>query len=158
TSLPICCSTGRIRESVQPEGRIMGPRLLKIWLAVLGALHAVIACAGFFAPYDPAEQDRALPFVPPMKVRFYDSRVGFHFRPFVYELRLRPGSYGEYEEDTARPVALRFFTTASRYRLLGVFPSRIHLFGTIGQRFYLLGSDAYGRDLLSRILFGGQIS
>jgi peptide/nickel transport system permease protein len=34
----------------------------------------------------------------------------------------------------------------------------LHLFGSTGARIYLLGSDAYGRDQLSRILFGGQVS
>ncbi len=37
-------------------------------------------------------------------------------------------------------------------------PCRWHLFGADGARVYLLGSDGYGRDLFSRILYGGQIS
>jgi peptide/nickel transport system permease protein len=42
--------------------------------------------------------------------------------------------------------------------LLGIVPSRLHLFGAAGARIHLLGTDAYGRDQLSRILYGGQVS
>jgi len=34
----------------------------------------------------------------------------------------------------------------------------MHLFGVENARIYLLGTDAYGRDQLSRLLFGGQVS
>jgi peptide/nickel transport system permease protein len=50
------------------------------------------------------------------------------------------------------------FTTGARYRLLGFLPCRVHLFGTEGARLYLLGSDGFGRDQFSRILYGGQVS
>jgi len=33
------------------------------WLVILGALHAIVVCAGFFAPYDPIEQDRKNPYL-----------------------------------------------------------------------------------------------
>jgi peptide/nickel transport system permease protein len=35
---------------------------------------------------------------------------------------------------------------------------RLHLFGVEGERICLLGSDSYGRDQLSRFLYGGQVS
>ena len=62
------------------------------------------------------------------------------------------------------------------YRLLGLLPMRVHLFGTVapyvdeqdggelwrnGRKAYpvfLLGSDHLGRDILSRILYGSRIS
>jgi len=46
----------------------------------------------------------------------------------------------------------------SRYKLLGLVPCRLHLFGVDDARVYLLGSDGYGRDQLARILYGGQVS
>jgi len=39
-----------------------------------------------------------------------------------------------------------------------LFPPIGNLFGATGDRIYLLGTDAYGRDQLSRILYGGQVS
>jgi peptide/nickel transport system permease protein len=137
---------------------MMLPRKLTRWLVALVVLHCVVAGAGFFAPYDPVEQDRDHPYLPPMQVHLMDAQHRFHARPFFYPLRLREGSFDQYEEDTAGAVPLHFFMRGADYPLLGLLPSRLHLFGTDGARIYLLGSDAYGRDQLSRILFGGQVS
>ena len=134
------------------------PRRLTRWLVALVVLHCVVAGAGFFAPYDPVEQDRDHPYLPPMRVHLMDVQHHFHSRPFFYPLRLREGSFDQYQEDTAAAVPLHFFIRGADYPLLGFLPSRAHLFGTDGTRIYLLGSDAYGRDQLSRILFGGQVS
>ena len=48
-------------------------RKLVYWIALLGALHGVVVCAGFFAPYDPEEQVRTRPYVPPMRIHFVDE-------------------------------------------------------------------------------------
>ena len=133
-------------------------RKLAKWLAVLVALHGVIACAGFFAPYDPVAQDRQRPYAPPSKPHFLDKQGRVHMRPFLYPLRMREGLFNQYEEDTARTIPLKFFVDGSRYKLLGWVPCRLHLFGVDDARVYLLGSDGYGRDQLARILYGGQVS
>ena len=128
------------------------------WLIFLLALHGIVLCAGFFAPYDPIEQDRKNPYVPPMRFHLVDPQGNFHFRPFVYSLKLQEGAFEQYEEDTAHPNPLKFFVTGARYRSLGILPCRLHFFGAEATRIYLLGSDAYGRDQFSRLLFGGQVS
>jgi len=134
------------------------PRKFARWLIVLLMLHGIVAAAGFFAPYDPVEQDRERPYLPPMRVHLMDARGHLHLRPFFYPLRLRAGSFDQYEEDTATAVPLRFFERAAAYHLFGFVPSHLHLFGASGTRIYLLGTDTYGRDQLSRILYGGQVS
>jgi peptide/nickel transport system permease protein len=134
------------------------PRSWQRWLVALAVLHGIIGCAGFFAPYDPAEQDRERPYLPPMRIHFVDAAGHSHFRPFFYAVQLRAGSFDQFEERTDQVLPLQFFVSGARYRLLGLMPSRIHFFGAPARRIYLLGSDAYGRDQLSRILYGGQIS
>ncbi len=134
------------------------PRGWKRWCVALVALHGIIGCAGFFAPYDPAEQDRERPYVPPMRIHMVDTAGHFHFRPFFYAVQLRAGSFDQFEERADQVLPLQFLVSGARYRLLGLVPSRLHFFGASGSRIYLLGSDAYGRDQLSRILLGGQIS
>ena len=66
-------------------------------------------------------------------------------------------SFEALREDTEKLEPIRFFVAGARYRLLGFLPCRLHLFGAAG-RIYLLGSDAYGRDQFSRVLYGGQLS
>ena len=134
------------------------PGRLGGWLVALGLLHVVVACAGFFAPYDPAEQDRESPYLPPTRIHLVDARGHFHFRPFFYGYKVREDSLEPFREDTAKLVPLTFFTSGARHHLLGFIPCRLHLFGAKSGRIYLLGSDAYGRDQWSRILYGGQIS
>jgi peptide/nickel transport system permease protein len=134
-------------------------RRLLLCVAVLIALHLGVACAGFFAPYDPAAQDRMHPYAPPMRLHCVDTQGGFHLRPFFYAQTLSAGSFDTYEEDRARAIPVKFFVGGAPYRVLGVLPLRLHLFGSGGDLpVYLMGSDAYGRDLLSRVLFGGQVS
>jgi peptide/nickel transport system permease protein len=133
-------------------------RKVKIWLLVLGFLHGTIIFAGFFAPYNPVQQDRKNPYLPPMRLHFVDAQKQLHLRPFAYAFQLRPGTFDQYVEDTNQPRLLRFFVTGDRFQLLGLFPARFHLFGAGNERIYLLGTDAFGRDQFSRLLFGGQIS
>ena len=133
-------------------------RALTRWLLALGALHGTVVCAGFFAPYDPAVQDRMYPYLPPMRVHLVDTQGHLHARPFVYQPKLRVGSFDQYEEDITDPRPVKFLPSGDYYRLLGLLSCRRHLFGAKNARIYLLGTDAYGRDQLSRLLFGGQVS
>src|SRR5256885_9053570 len=128
------------------------------WLVVLGVLHGMVVCAVFFAPYDPVEQDRQSPYLQPMRLHLLDAHGHLHVRPFVYSLRLRESSFDQYEEDTTEPHPVKFFLKGAGYRLLGFLPCRMHFFGGENARIYLLGTDAYGRDQFSRLLFGGQVS
>jgi peptide/nickel transport system permease protein len=133
-------------------------RKLATWLVALVALHGIIACAGFFAPYGPVAQDREHPYAPPSKLHFLDTQGRVHIRPFFYALRMREGLSDRYGEDTSRRISLKFFVDGTRYKLLGWVPCSLHLFGADDARIYLLGSDGYGRDQLARVLYGGQVS
>lgn len=133
-------------------------RGLAKWLAALGLLHGVVACAGFFAPYNPGEQDRENPYQPPTRIHMVDSHGHFHARPFFYGDQVREDPFDQLREDTTKLVPVRFFTRGASYRLLGFIPCRLHLFGAESGRVYVLGTDGYGRDQFSRILYGGQIS
>ena len=106
----------------------------KRWLLVIVVLHGIVACAGFFAPYDPAEQDRERPYLAPAKIHLVDTEGHFHFRPFFYPQQLRAGSFDQFEERTEQAVPVRFLVTGARYHLLGLLPSRTHLFGAESSR------------------------
>jgi len=124
-------------------------------IALLIVLHLVILFAGFVAPSDPAKQNRDLPYAPPTRLHFVDSS-GFHFRPFVYAWT--PLDEG-YQEDLTRSFSLHLFVRGDSYTLLSLFEANLHLLGVDEPgRLLLLGTDAFGRDEFSRMLWGGQIS
>jgi peptide/nickel transport system permease protein len=128
-------------------------------VAVLAAFSCVILFAGFFAPYDFAAQDRDAPFAPPTAIHFVDAGGKFHIRPFVCEPRDSSQSTPANQAVAQQSYALHWFVPGAPYKIAGLIPSRTHLFGVAKPaRIFLMGSDAYGRDQLSRFLFGGQIS
>lgn len=114
-------------------------------VSLLFLVHIAVLLAGFLGPYDPAAQDRHSALLPPMRAHFYDTQGVFHTRPFV---RTAGGDH---------PV--RFLVSGSSYRWLGLWTSHTHLFGVDEPgHIYLLGTDEFGRDQLSRLLWGGQVS
>lgn len=128
-------------------------------VSVLIALHLAIVFAGFVAPYDPAEQNRDFPYAPPIRLHFVDARGRLHLRPFVYQTISTSGGLYQYEESGEREYPMRFFVRGSEYKLAGVLPTRLHLFGVDNStQIFLAGTDNYGRDQFSRILYGGQMS
>ncbi len=131
---------------------------LRLAIAVLLLLHLGVIFAGFLAPYDFAEQHRDLVFAPPSRIHFVDTAGKFQ-RPFVYDWQPRPGSYTEYAEDTAHPLPIRFFVKTSASPKPGFGLSGRRLFGVDDPgHIFLLGTDAFGRDQLSRLLHGGRVS
>jgi peptide/nickel transport system permease protein len=138
---------------VKPNGRLTALLLL------LGALHLCALFAGFLAPYNFAMQDRKLLYAASSRIHFVDVEGRWYRRPSVCVLVERPGAYGVYDEDRHSCFPIRFFVRGSRYRFLGAFQSSWHLFGIESPaRIFVLGSDGYGRDVFSRLAYGGQIS
>ena len=119
--------------------------------AVLLLLYGAAIVADFLAPYGMVEQNRELNFVPPQRVHWDGG-------PYVNAPRLVDPARIRYVEDPARRSRVRFFVSGRPYHLLGI-PANVHLFGVDApNEIHLLGTDQFGRDILSRLLFGARIS
>jgi peptide/nickel transport system permease protein len=133
--------------------------LRAVSLICLAVIHLSVLLAGFFSPYDFTTQDRELPYCPPTRIHWVNKDGRLRWRPFVYRSVERVGEFQRYEEDQRIPYPIHALTRGAKYTIGGVVTWDRHLFGVDPPaRFLLMGSDGYGRDLFSRILFGGQIS
>lgn len=85
--------------------------------------------------------------------------------PFVYGLTTErdPETFMmNFIEDTTQIYRIHFFVQGAEgaeYKLLGLIPSNVHLFGAEeGGQVFLFGADSMGRDIFSRVILGAQIS
>lgn len=142
---------------ISPWG-IFWKRLKRQKTAMAGAvilfiLYFIALFAGFFAPYSFERQDRERFFHRPTALRFQGGIGVQRYEP------VEPGS-SKVREKKGEVEPLRFFVRGDKYKLLGFIPANLHLFGTSNPNYpvYLLGTDQYGRDILSRLIVGSQIS
>ncbi len=154
------------RLAIATHWQLMGRKLRKHRLAMAGgytllAFYAIALAADFLAPYDPHDTHRDFPYAPPQAVRFV-ADDGFHLRPFVYGLTAyrHPETLRRiYTPDTRVRRPVRFFVRGHEYRVLGLAPCNVHLFGVDdGAPIFLLGTDKLGRDLFSRNLYAARVS
>ncbi|HEY9075283.1 MAG TPA: ABC transporter permease [Anaerolineaceae bacterium] len=141
-------------------------KLAQLAMIVLGLLYFIAIFAEFVAPYDPLHRIKEFTGMRPTPIHIIDTEGKIHL-PFVYapmQARdpetLRP----IYKEDTSKIYPIQLFVKGDPYKLWGLIPGDIHLYGVPIQSdnkiipVYLLGADILGRDVLSRIFFGGRIS
>jgi len=129
-------------------------KLAVISLVVLIVMYTTALFAQFLAPYSYDSQDMTASFRPPVAVHWMPW-------PTVYPQKISFDQYHDiiYTDDPTRPQRIQLFAHGTPYRFWGVIPTDIHLFGLSGnERVYLLGTDQFGRDYLSRLLFASQIS
>lgn len=141
--------------------QILRDKYSTIALVVLILLYVGIFLADFLAPYSKEFSDRHRAYAPPSPVFTIDEK-GRLSKPYTYNYvrTFDPEEFKiTYKLDRSKKFYLKFFSKGEKYKFLGLIPMERHLVTVEPDgRLFLLGTDINGRDILSRILFGGRIS
>ena len=141
--------------------RLWNDKFARIALIVLGVIYLALFFADFMSPYTKDFSDRSMAYVPPSKVFTIDENGKFS-KPYTYNYirEFNPETLQiNYSFDRCKKHYIKFFSKGQPYKFLGIVPMKTHLFTTDSEgRIFLLGTDINGRDVFSRLLFGGRIS
>jgi peptide/nickel transport system permease protein len=154
---------------VAGQWQLMWWKFRKHRLAMAGGvvtllIYFVAVFAGFIAPYSPDAYSASYTYAPPQTLHlFQETPNGWSFAPYVngytVEVDLNAGRRNFVIDPEVR-YSVGFLIEGEPYLLLGFIESRTHLIGPVneGDPVFLLGADRLGRDMLSRTIYGTQIS
>jgi len=117
-------------------------------LVILVLMYICIVFADFFAPYSKHFSDRNLSYAPPSKI-YVITQEGNLSWPYTYNYKrnFNPETFSMgYTTDRSAKYYLNFFKDGNLVSVNE--PGRL----------FLLGTDINGRDVFSRLFYGGQIS
>ncbi len=145
------------------QWQLMWRKFLRSRAAIAGGsvvvlFYLIALFANFLAPYGGDQRFTTYLYAPPQ---------GLHWDPhnglYVYGLETKrdPDTLAMvYKTDTNRKLPVQFFVHDQPYKLFGFIEADVHLYGIADKNIgvFPLGSDRQGRDMLSRILIGSQMS
>lgn len=152
------------------QARVVWEQFSRSKVAIVGGvvlifMYLMALFAPFLAPYGMNEYTRRPNFSyhPPSQIHWRNPETGM-FGPFVY------GSAAErdavtrrrvYTEDTSEIYPIQFFVRRPEepYKILGLWQADLRLFGVESPgRIFLWGANDLGKDVFTRVLYGGQVS
>lgn len=135
-------------------------RLASIAAPILIVLYMGSLFADFISPALPGTRFEFYKDCPPQMIRIINAQGGLQ-RPFIYDATrvTDPVTFRRtFVSDTSKTFNVSLFVRGEPYKLLGLIKTDWHLFGAQDGPMFLLGTDNLGRDLFTRILYGGRIS
>jgi peptide/nickel transport system permease protein len=156
------------RVAVATQRQLIWWRFRKHKLALVSGIIVlafyVLAAFADFVAYAPSFDSQASrSYIPPQPIHFFNAQGGFD--PHVYALKgkrdLRTFKLS-YAPDPSEPRQVVLFARGYPYRLFGLIPTDIHLFGIKGGQptdaLFLFGTDQLGRDVFSRLVLATRTS
>ena len=159
--------TAFIAEENESYFQLVWRRFRRSTVSIIGAcmvitLVLLALLADFFSPTSLTQLDLKASFIPPQQVHFFDENGNFHLIPFFYNYTyaLNPKTFQvAWAEDKSKPYEIQFFVQGAEYKLFGLIPANLHLFGVAkDSTVYLLGTDKFGRDVWGKACEAGRIS
>ena len=145
------------------QWQLMWRKFLRSRAAIVGGsvvvlFYLIALFANFLAPYGGDQRFTTYLYAPPQGLH-WDPQNGL----YVYGLETKrdPDTLAMvYKTDTNRKLPVQFFVHDQPYKLAGFINADVHLYGVADKNIgvFPLGSDRQGRDMLSRILIGSQMS
>lgn len=146
---------------ITPWKRLWRDPVARMALIILTMLYASAGLADFMAPYSMHFNDADLANSAPTPIHWHDEN-GKSVPPYVYRMErgFDPATFQQnYVEIKDKKYPLQLLCKGEDYKLFGLIPGNIHLFGVESPaRLFLIGSDINGRDNFSRLFFGAQKS
>lgn len=141
--------------------KIYYDKLAFVGFIILISFYLISFCADIAAPYSKEFGIRDFTYAPPSHIYLIDAKGKLSW-PYIYNPK-RSFNIAtlkqDYIQDKSKKYYLKFFTQGDEYKLLSLIPSKLRLLGVEkGGYLFLLGTDINGRDIFSRLLYGGQIS
>ena len=137
-------------------------RVAMISVAVIVLFYLVALFADFLSGGNPEITNEHFNYVPPQTIHWFDD--GW-VRPYVHDITsdLDLSTFKKtYDVDTEVKYPVRFFGHGYEYTFLGLITTTRHLMVVETPERprapFIIGGDAFGRDLFSRILHGTRIS
>ena len=163
---PVTADLTRAEEEAHyglSQWRLMLRKFKRSKTAIIGGIFVLIfylsaLFANFLAPYGGDQRFTDYLYAPPQALHFdfenglYVVKLQKHFDPDTLRIT--------YTTDANQKFPIHFFVHDSAYKLAGLIDGDLHLFGTNDPSMgvFLMGTDRQGRDMLSRILIGSQMS
>jgi peptide/nickel transport system permease protein len=126
---------------------------------LLALLYLSAVFADFLAPWPMTKQDLDYSYHPPTKLHWMDN--GRFVGPYVRHTVVVDVGRNKYAEETggARYPLKWFANGEESYRLFSLIPMKTKLVqAPAPAHLYLFGSDKFGRDVWSRLLYGSRVS